>query len=46
VVAFATVGGFSLEGLDALKAWMARFEALPGFAPPNACLPQESQTDV
>lgn len=46
IVAFAGVGGFSLDGLDALKGWMARFEALPGFAPPTACLPQSSQTDV
>ena len=46
VVAFAGIGGFSLKELANLSAWMKRIEALPGFAPPNACLPAASQQDV
>lgn len=46
VVAFASAGGFSLEGHGALQGWVERFEALPGFVPPTACLPTESMRDV
>ena len=46
VAVFAPIGGFSLDGLANLTAWMKRIEALPGFAPPTACLPGESKLDV
>jgi glutathione S-transferase len=43
VVNYAGDGGFSLGEFPNLQAWMKRFEALPGFAKPEAILPKESR---
>ncbi|WP_052341649.1 glutathione S-transferase family protein [Salinarimonas rosea] len=43
VASYAEAGGFSLEARPALRAWMARIEALPGFGPPEAIVPKETR---
>ncbi|MGP9821893.1 glutathione S-transferase family protein [Salinarimonas sp. NSM] len=43
VACYAEAGGFSLEALPALRAWMARVEALPGFGPPDVVVPKETR---
>ncbi|WP_372425995.1 glutathione S-transferase family protein [Salinarimonas chemoclinalis] len=43
VACYAEAGGFSLEALPALRAWMARIESLPGFGPPDAIVPKETR---
>jgi len=43
VVAYAPDGGYDLSSYPNLSAWKMRFEALPGFAPAEALLPQATQ---
>ena len=43
VVAYAPAGGYDLPSHANLSAWMRRVESLPGFAPAEALLPQESR---
>jgi glutathione S-transferase len=43
VVAYAHEGGFDLAAFPNLSAWKGRFEALPGFAAPDAILPKETR---
>jgi glutathione S-transferase len=43
VVAYAPAGGYDLGSHANLSAWARRFEALPGFAPAEALLPQETR---
>jgi glutathione S-transferase len=43
VVSYAPQGGYDLVLYPAVQAWMARFEALPGYGKPKDILPQESR---
>jgi glutathione S-transferase len=43
VVAYAAEGGYDLGTYPNVAAWMKRIEALPGFAPPEALLPQATR---
>jgi glutathione S-transferase len=43
VAHYAADAGFNLAEYPNVKAWMARFEALPGFGKPEAILPKESR---
>jgi glutathione S-transferase len=43
VVHYAAEGGFDLAEYPNVQAWMKRFEALPGYAKPEAVLPKESR---
>ncbi len=43
VVAYAPAGGYEVDAHANLSAWVKRFEALPGFAPADTLLPQETR---
>jgi glutathione S-transferase len=43
VVAYAAEGGYDLGTYPNVAAWMKRIEALPGFGPPEALLPQATR---
>jgi len=43
VAYYAADGGFELADYSNVEAWMARFEALPGYGKPEAILPKESK---
>ncbi len=43
VIAYAPDGGYDLGAHQNLSAWKTRFEALPGFAPAEALLPQATK---
>jgi glutathione S-transferase len=43
VVAYAVEGGYDLAVYTNLSAWMGRVEALPGFAPAAALLPEATK---
>jgi glutathione S-transferase len=44
VLVFASEAGFDLDAFGSVRAWMERFQALPGFAKPQSLLPQASRT--
>jgi glutathione S-transferase len=43
VVAYAAEGGYDVPSYANLSAWMKRVQALPGFAPAEALLPQATK---
>ncbi len=43
VVGYATQGGYDLSQYPSIRSWMARIEALPGYAGPETLLPKESK---
>ncbi len=43
VIDYAAAGGFNLAQYANISAWITRFKALKGYAPPEAILPKESR---
>ncbi len=43
VIAYAAAGGYDLAAYPNVSAWMGRIQALPGFAPAEALLPQATK---
>jgi glutathione S-transferase len=43
VIAYAAEGGYDLASYPNVSAWTGRIQALPGFAPAEALLPQATQ---
>lgn len=43
VLAYAAAGGFDLSPREAIRGWMGRIEALPGFGTAEAIVPKETR---